>query len=587
MIIQCTSILENFSRNKKYLILGKWGTNAHFLNNNNFQIAEYHWDDRDKLYKDYEYLNLFNEKVICYLTKILNNIHNLDYSEKYWNRILGYWLINFSAVAFDRYEMLKKSQNFSKHLVLETFENNDLKDLALNDTNEFTSSIYLDDLNLKLYTEISSNLKNIRIDYNLKKKFRISRNKSPSSLRNNFINFVYRLFPISLKRVVLSRSQIPLDYSIQLSLKLKNIFLPLTFPKTPNIDNYDEEKRKWSLDNLLTTNEFEEIFFKILPKFLPRIFLEGYSQCNLVKESFENKYNLNRKPEIIFSCNSQFRDDIYKFWMSEKCENGSTLINYQHGSGCIGKFNQSYDYDKKISDLYLIPSLQPETPNKKVVNVGRYNFRLKVRNKFIKNSRVMVALMDIPKYSYTLAAHHISSQVQYYMHDQLNFYSNLNDNLKDKTFIRLYPKANHWNIKTDFIKKFPKIKFDKINNFHDSLKKTSLFIGTYNATTYNETLLANIPTVIFWDEKFSEIAEKDKKIFNNLKDVGIFHDNPKKAARHVNEVYKNLKEWWFDPLLQKNIKIFCKHYSGDSKKIFVEKFSKIVKYSKKDISKLI
>ena len=54
-----------------------------------------------------------------------------------------------------------------------------------------------------------------------------------------------------------------------------------------------------------------------------------------------------------------------------------------------------------------------------------------------------------------------------------------------------------------------------------------LFICTYNATTYNESLAANIPTIIFWDTEFWEPKKFAENDFNALKSVGIFHDNPK------------------------------------------------------------
>ena len=56
--------------------------------------------------------------------------------------------------------------------------------------------------------------------------------------------------------------------------------------------------------------------------------------------------------------------------------------------------------------------------------------------------------------------------------------------------------------------------------------KTRLFISTYNATTFNESLAANIPTVIFWDENIWESAEWTISDFNMLKSVGIFHETP-------------------------------------------------------------
>ncbi len=52
-------------------------------------------------------------------------------------------------------------------------------------------------------------------------------------------------------------------------------------------------------------------------------------------------------------------------------------------------------------------------------------------------------------------------------------------------------------------------------------------ISTYAATTYNETIAANIPTIIYWNTKHWELDDKSKPLFEELKSVGIFHETPK------------------------------------------------------------
>ena len=77
-----------------------------------------------------------------------------------------------------------------------------------------------------------------------------------------------------------------------------------------------------------------------------------------------------------------------------------------------------------------------------------------------------------------------------------------------------------------------------------------MFISTYNATTFNESLAANVPTVIFWDENIWESAEWTISDFNMLKSVGIFHETPLSAAQHVTAVWDDVAKWWLDPKVQ-------------------------------------
>ena len=119
MYILPTQILENNAQNKNYLILGKWCLNSDIekkINIKNNIILNYHWDDRKKFERDYLYLNKLNISATEFLTKNLNKIHNVNFSNKYWYKILGYWLTHFVSAFFDRYQMLKNAQAYANDL---------------------------------------------------------------------------------------------------------------------------------------------------------------------------------------------------------------------------------------------------------------------------------------------------------------------------------------------------------------------------------------------------------------------------------------------------------------------------------------
>ena len=46
----------------------------------NADVLPYHWDNRKKLYKDYQYLQGFYEQMLKTLSKELNEIHSVDHS---------------------------------------------------------------------------------------------------------------------------------------------------------------------------------------------------------------------------------------------------------------------------------------------------------------------------------------------------------------------------------------------------------------------------------------------------------------------------------------------------------------------------
>ena len=49
----------------------------------NAHTASYHWDDREKLYKDYQYLESIYEEILKALTESLNRIHQTKHFLKH------------------------------------------------------------------------------------------------------------------------------------------------------------------------------------------------------------------------------------------------------------------------------------------------------------------------------------------------------------------------------------------------------------------------------------------------------------------------------------------------------------------------
>jgi putative transferase (TIGR04331 family) len=98
------------------------------------------------------------------------------------------------------------------------------------------------------------------------------------------------------------------------------------------------------------------------------------------------------------------------------------------------------------------------------------------------------------------------------------------------------------------------------------IKKSRLYISTYNATTYLESLAWNIPTIIFWNPSHWELNEDAEFYIGLLKSVGIFHDTPESAAEQMIKVWDDISTWWGSEEVQNARQEFCKYYSSSSEK---------------------
>ena len=111
--------------------------------------------------------------------------------------------------------------------------------------------------------------------------------------------------------------------------------------------------------------------------------------------------------------------------------------------------------------------------------------------------------------------------------------------------MRLYRHDLGWEQEDRWREKLPNLNYDRgFSNIESLLNETKLYVATYNSTTYLETFILNIPTVIFWDPNYWENRDSVKMLFSELKRVKVFHDTPESAAKHINEIWNNVEGWW-------------------------------------------
>ena len=75
------------------------------------ELLPFHWDDREKLSLDFDYLQEFNEELLDDLVMTLNDIHDTEHNSKYWRILIGYWINTFTSILYDRWYSIKEATN--------------------------------------------------------------------------------------------------------------------------------------------------------------------------------------------------------------------------------------------------------------------------------------------------------------------------------------------------------------------------------------------------------------------------------------------------------------------------------------------
>ena len=558
------------------LFLGEWCRlfdRKNLLNNRDILVANYHWDDRTKLHQDYLFLQSLHEEALALLTEELNTLHNVNHSNRYWRILVGPWLGYFTQMLFDRWFMLQACTTnhdiSSVRIIKRKAEDN-----VPNDMNAFKDMFRGDSWNEMIYGQIIEEMGDLQIDW-IKPPKPIEANSIHRAINHSkrAIRDVSSFLLNQLSGLGLSQEQhffistyLSNYLSLALPIRLAQVPRKWISPKLFKA-KFDNSRRNWRLhfneSHFKSFNsEFISLLELMIPRHIPTIYLEGYSQ--LVKMTDHLPWPNN--PKTIFDSNSYNSNDVFKAWAAERIDSSPTrLLIGQHGGNYgIARWNFTEDHMIAISDLFLTWGWT-DSKEKNIIPTG--NFKLYGQKfKSNPNGRALLVQLTLPRYSYHMYSIPVSAgQWNSYFDDQCRFIKALPFSLQKQILVRLSPIDFKHSQKQRWKSSFPHISLDPAKSaLSNLLKNTRLFISTYNATTYLESLYFNIPTLIFWNPLHSEMREEAKSYFDFLRQVGIYHETPESAANQMTEIWDDLDTWWNSQNVQCARHAFLDHYSKSS-----------------------
>lgn len=576
-----TAIEETLPKDvSEILFLGEWCKMNKVKDSRkelNASMLEYHWDDRKKLVQDYHRIDGIYEKILNDLSVKLNEVHSVQHSVRYWRIIIGPWLNYFLGMLFDRWQMLalaKQSYESLECIVLER----EWGELIPRDMAHFNSLYVEDQWNEGIYTELLTNFFSDSISIKKlgqKKKLKVQ-HPTNSDIFRRLKTYVLSKLDFSRRRKSLKGQYIINGLvshreSLVIQLKLGQ------FPKfwhsyTLNKPKPSEMERQWSLPSKNNVCDFEKIARSMIPNHIPTLYLEGYSQAILKIKS----HNLPKNPKLVCTNHGYSSDEFFKFWCADVTELGAPLIIAQHGGHYgSGLFSATEEHELKISDKYLTWGwLLPKS--EKTIAVGNINESAK-KLKYNRDGRALMVGMGIPRYSYRMYAIPVAGQWLDYFEEQNQFVSALHDDVVEQLLVRPYVRDYGWDMKARWQMIHPMVQIDEgQKSIRNMISQTRIYIATYNATTYLESLLWDVPTIIFWNPNHWELRAEAREGYEILKSVGIFHESPDSAAAKINEVWDDVDLWWRSDAVQAARVQFCNEFSRpihNKAKTFSEIFS--------------
>jgi len=561
------------------LCLGEWCqtyNRAEAWKKLNAEVAPYHWDDRHKLHEDYRYLRELHEVLLIELTAKLNSFHNTHHSYRYWRILIGPWLLYFTQMLFDRWSMIQYvTKNYQ---ISETFTLNlAVEEMCPNDTEDFRNMYQTDVWNHYLYSEIlkkwtpvdckeieydKNKINNFEeidqpktivkiVDFFLKQLIKNCRNILVQGL-SGFLKLMVRRNDAFFLSTTLPFKQ---DLLLQLSLgQVPQVNRQVPAPKT----EYNHAFRKAFQMNSEMHEGFDNCIRTMISYQIPKIYIEGYGLLQSVVDNLP----WPKVPKAIFTSTSYNADDVFKGWAGLRVESGARLLIGQHG-GNLGTalWSSSEDHEIAISDRYLTWGWSDLNP--KQFPVGALKHLGKSRGVWDPEGTLLLVSSVMPRYSYVMGSFTVSVvQTESNLNDQYRFVRALRKDVFENLVVRTFRPDWGWAQEDRWKNEFPKIQVDSTKGLIDPLvKKCRLYIATYNATTFLDSLSLNIPTIMFWNPNHWELRSEAEPYFEKLREVGVFHSCPEDAANKVSEIWDKVNEWWNEEGLQEARKNFCDRYA--------------------------
>ena len=552
-----TAIEETWPKDPEIpvLFLGEWCrlySQRERWSKMNSMVLPYHWDDSHKLYNDYKYLSDLYEITLQALRKQLNEFHGVDHSLRYWRILVGPWLGYFIQMLFDRWSMLKcafESHDIIGCKVLVKDSNTNIP----NDCSDFFRICQDDSWNAVIYNQL------LKEEWQDDLKIENIRKKDNQTQQPNQANGLIRPWLGSFKRKVLSTYnkyrhlfhdsekyfffKTYLPFAIEDEL-LQRLGQNQKFWETPSIPNVEANMgmRKWTIGKYNEIDEFSNIIGRMISLHIPKAYLEGYN--SLV--NFIEGLTWPKKPKCIFVSNGIQSLDLIKAWVAQKTEDGTRLTIGQHGGHYgIGLFSFIEKHEISICDRYLSWGWSdPDQP--KVHPVGQIKRVKPLGVDHQKETGLLLVTNANSRYSFHAAFSGTqSSQWLDYLDDQFQFVESLPKGLQDLLTVRLYFHDYAWEQEKRWNGRFSNIALDLgKKNIDELIAKSRIYVATYNCATYLQSFTMNIPTVIFWNSQHWEIRDAVIPYFDELKQVGIFHETPESAALHVSQVWDDVDGWW-------------------------------------------
>lgn len=573
-VLYIVTSLGLFKKNKDKFISDPYLENN--FNIDNCVIASFTRLNKKDFIEDINYLDNKYCKYISNISDLLNNYHAKELSKEFWKKSLSLGFRRFLHITYDSYKIHKTNFDPKKYdfMLLKKDDYEIIKDFEEHRTVFQNTEIGFEQL-FSIYIEtFHSNLESL--EFIKKDNYKLITNNVPAKVsvlkrfkQITFNKLFYRLFKLIFKykqpSVLILNSYFLPKYKLELLIKSFGEIQESNFKINNRNKDFDINKRKSIFNNFQVDDEFDQYFKNILIYTFPIFFLESFEDNFRYYENKANKI----KSKYIISEGWISNTSLSLFLAIAKEKYNIKHINNEHNyleHPYLGNHNFLI---AEMVDKFLTIGWKSDSKDNIIKGASLFQFKER-RYKFSKENYILYisASPSVKLEEMNSAYGENQENAKKYLYFVKCFFYNLEDEIFDSLIYRGYPSRKSWleYSKKDYID-FDRVKY--IDTYKYSAKQmmmnSKLVIVDYMATSYLESLIMNIPTIVFFNTEAYFLLEDYKDIFNDLLDANICFKNAAEAAKFVNINSVSVEKWWYSEKTQSARRKFLDNNIGNPK----------------------
>ena len=541
-LLVTVALPELLGDSEELYLLGSWcrpfGYDK-YLKNRNFYVQLHHWSNPQKKAKDYKYLESLFSKVIVQLSIALNHHHNTNYSDRYWQTILGPWLVSYLPLMWDRWEALRVAFNCHDKFSVKAYKVDNVCPPACYD--EFSLQAQSEFWNHLVFLDMidSQYKKNVSIELLHPSGEKVVKSSRPSvsfrSIVRLTVNTLLSVFDFNSK-VFFYAAHVNIFDSIRMAVGLKQAPRYFHFDESKYYDFFEDggEIKRGFIDlNLCASNDFERFLEKRVVKDFPISIIENYSR--LKKYTNGKKF----KGRVIFSNNAHLHNDMFNIWAAGQVElHKKKMITSQHG-GAIKSSMSIFNHQEAISDTHVVWHKPIYENHKQLPPLRRFSHVNK------KGRHLLLAGYETGNYVYNAQSGPCCEDLLLDYNQKIDFINLINPPIK--TALKVVSKSfgAGYFCSMDRYAKSLNITHPKAQGtFGSILREARVVVCTYPQTTFSESMVSGVPTILLMTKEGWPLHDALSDVIKTLVENNIIFYDHASAARHLNNIWDNVDDWW-------------------------------------------